>query len=182
MRDPAFDEYVLKIHAVLDRLDYYRLLGVGKGARLGEVKKSFFAIAAKFHPDRNRDADPETAKAIYEIFKRLNEAYRVLCDAEKRAAYDGMLAAGKVRLSLEERRTVAPKSAEESINSREARQFFIKARDAMKAGNLMQAELHIKMARSREPENAAIESLAAQVTAAKAEKQKQKQAPPPKAP
>lgn len=174
MRDPAFDDYVLKIHAVLDKLDYYRLLGVDKAARVPEVKKAFFAIANKFHPDRNRDADPRTTQAIYDIFKRLNEAYRVLCDHEQRKLYEACLAEGKIRLTFEDRRTMVPRSSEETIQSREARQFFIKARDALKQGNLMQAELHIKMAKSREGDNAAIESVAAQIVAAKAEKEKQK--------
>ncbi|HUT77787.1 MAG TPA: DnaJ domain-containing protein, partial [Polyangia bacterium] len=80
VRDPAFDAYVLQIHAVLERLDYYRLLGVDRGARIPEIKRAFFGIAARFHPDRNRDAEQAVAAAIYEIFKRLNEAYRVLCD------------------------------------------------------------------------------------------------------
>jgi DnaJ-class molecular chaperone len=176
MRDPAFDDYVLKIHAVLDRLDYYRLLGVGKTARVPDVKKAFFAIAGKFHPDRNRDADPQTKQAIYDIFKRLNEAYRVLCDHEQRKQYEACLADGKIRLTFEDRRTMAPKSPEETIQSREGRQFFIKARDELKAGNLLQAELNIKMARSREGENAAIESIAAQVVAAKAEKASKREA------
>jgi DnaJ-class molecular chaperone len=174
MRDPAFDDYVLKIHAVLDKLDYFRLLGVDKAARIPEVKKAFFAIANKFHPDRNRDADPQTTLAIYDIFKRLNEAYRVLCDHEQRKLYEACLAEGKIRLTFEDRRTMVPRSPEETIQSREARQFFIKARDALKQGNLMQAELNIKMAKSREGDNAAIESVAAQIVAAKDEKEKQK--------
>ena len=174
MRDPAFDDYVLQIHAVLDKLDYFRLLGVDKAARIPDVKKAFFAIANKFHPDRNRDADPQTAQAIYDIFKRLNEAYRVLCDHEQRKLYEACLAEGKIRLTFEDRRTMAPKSPEETIQSREARQFFLKARDELKGGNLLQADLHIKMAKSREGENAAIESMIAQVAAAKAEKAKQK--------
>jgi len=167
MRDPAFDDYVHKIHAVLDKLDYYRLLGLDGNARLPAIKKAFFAIAAKFHPDRNRDADDRTAEAFYDIFKRLNEAYRVLGDSEKRALYDAGLAEGKLRLVIEERRTTAPKAPEETIKSREGRQFFIKAREELKAGNVMQAELHITMARMRDPNNAAIESIAAQVAAAK---------------
>jgi curved DNA-binding protein CbpA len=172
MRDPAFDDYVHKIHAVLDRLDYYKLLGVDRGARLPAVKKAFFTIAAKFHPDRNRDADDRTAQAFYDIFKRLNEAYRVLGDHEKRALYDAGLAEGKMRLVIEERKTAVPKTPEETIKSKEARQFFLSARDALKTGNLMQAELHIMMAKAREPENLAIESIAAQVLSAKAAKQK----------
>jgi DnaJ-class molecular chaperone len=174
MRDPAFDDYVIKIHEVLDKLDYYRLLGVDRNARIPEVKKAFFAIANKFHPDRNRDADPRIAQAIYDIFKRLNEAYRVLCDHEQRKQYEACVAGGKLRLTFEDRRTAVPRSPEETIQSRDGRQFFIKARDAMKQGNLMQAELHVKMAKSREGENAAIESLAAQIAAAKAEKERQK--------
>jgi curved DNA-binding protein CbpA len=172
MRDPAFDDYVHKIHAVLDRLDYYRLLGLEKDARTPAVKKAFFAIASKFHPDRNRDADEPTAKAIYEIFKRLNEAYRALGDPEKRALYDAGLAEGRLRLVIDERRSMAPRTPEETIKSKEARQFFLKARDELKAGNLMQAELNVTMARGREKDNAAIEGIAAQIAAAKAEKKK----------
>ena len=56
-RDPQFDNYVLKIHAVLDRIDYYRLLGVKHDATRADIKKAFHGIARKFHPDRNRDAD-----------------------------------------------------------------------------------------------------------------------------
>ena len=168
-RDPSFDAYVLKIHEVLDRLDYYRLLGVDKSARIPEIKKAFYSIAAKFHPDRNRDADEVVRQAIYEIFKRLNEAYGVLCDYEKRQAYDSAIAEGKVRLELETRRTVVPKTAEDTMKSREARQFYRQAAEALKGGNLLQAELHIKVARTREGEdNAAIESLFAKIQEAKA--------------
>lgn len=149
-RDPAFDAYVLQIHAVLDRLDYYRLLGVGREARIPEIKRAFFSIAARFHPDRNRDAEPRVATAIYEIFKRLNEAYRVLCDYEKRKAYEAALAQGELRLGTESRPTAKPKTPEETIQSREARQFYREAAAALEAGNLVQADLHIKVARARE--------------------------------
>ncbi len=174
-RDPEFDAYVLKIHAVLERLDYYRLLGVDTGARVPQVKKAFYGIAAKFHPDRNRDAHPKVKMAIYDIFKRLNEAYRVLCDPERRTAYDTGLKCGETRLKQENRRTSAPQSPEDTIKSREARQFFRQAGEALKTGNIMQAELHIKVAKAREIEpNAVIESLFAQVQVAKDEKKKKK--------
>jgi curved DNA-binding protein CbpA len=173
-RDPNFDAYVLKIHEVLDRLDYYRLLGVEPAARIPQIKKAFFGIAAKFHPDRNRDADPQVQQAIYEIFKRLNEAYRVLCDYEKRKAYDRTRGEGKVRLESTDRRTSAPKTAEDTIKSREARQFFRQATEALQAGDLMQAELHCKVAKSREGENAVIAGLLEQIKAAKAEKKQRR--------
>jgi len=176
-RDPSFDDYVLKIYEVLDRLDYYRLLGVNREASNPEIKKAFFSIAAKFHPDRNRDADETVGEAIYTIYKRLNEAYGVLCDHEKKRAYDETLRDGRVRLELEDRRTAVPKMPEETISNREARQFFVQAREALKRGDVMQAELHIKVAKSREGDNAAIESMLAQIQVAKIEKKKKKKKP-----
>mmetsp|Transcript_113576 Transcript_113576/g.316004 ORF Transcript_113576/g.316004 Transcript_113576/m.316004 type:complete len:354 (+) Transcript_113576:103-1164(+) len=64
--------------------DYYRLLGVGRGASDGEIVKAYKRLALKHHPDKNPD-DPETAE---QMFKRISEAYSVLCDAEKRRKYD----------------------------------------------------------------------------------------------
>jgi DnaJ-class molecular chaperone len=168
-RDPAFDAYVLQIHAVLDRLDYYHLLGIDRGARIPEIKRAFFGIAAKFHPDRNRDAEPAVAEAIYDIFKRLNEAYRVLGDHEKRKAYEAIIAQGRTRLSTEDRRTAQPRTPEETIRSREARQFYREAAAALEAGNLMQAELHIKVARTREGrDNEALTELEDRIREARA--------------
>ena len=63
--------------------DYYEVLGVGRDASADEVKKSYRRLAMKFHPDRNPD-DPEAE----EKFKEATEAYDVLTDAEKKAAYD----------------------------------------------------------------------------------------------
>lgn len=166
-RDPAFDDYVLKIHQVLDRLDYYRLLGVKPDARPPQIKKSFYAITTKFHPDRNRDADATVQAAIYDIFKRLNEAYRILCDRDKRSIYDEGLAQGQTRFIMEQRMSMIPKKPEETITSKDARQFYITAKENLDKGNLLQADLHSKMAHSREPNNPAINELIQLVQSAK---------------
>ena len=63
--------------------DYYEVLTVERGASEEEVKRAYRKLAVKFHPDKNPD-DP----AAEEKFKELGEAYDVLIDGEKRAAYD----------------------------------------------------------------------------------------------
>ena len=63
--------------------DYYEVLGVGRDASEGDVKKAYRRLAMKFHPDRN----PDDATAE-ESFKEATEAYEVLSDPEKREAYD----------------------------------------------------------------------------------------------
>ncbi len=63
--------------------DYYEVLGVGRNASEEEVKRAYRKLAVKFHPDKNPD-DPHAE----EKFKELGEAYDVLMDSDKRAAYD----------------------------------------------------------------------------------------------
>ena len=62
--------------------DYYEILDVARTASQGEIKQAFRRLARKFHPDVNDAPDAE------ERFKELNEAYAVLSDDDKRAAYD----------------------------------------------------------------------------------------------
>jgi len=62
--------------------DYYEVLGIDSNATDAKIKQAFRKLAFKYHPDRNRD-DGAEAK-----FKEVNEAYEVLADPDKRAAYD----------------------------------------------------------------------------------------------
>lgn len=65
--------------------DYYEVLGIDKGASTEEIKKAYRKQAVKFHPDKNPDD-----QAAEEKFKEVGEAYGVLSDDQKRAAYDQM--------------------------------------------------------------------------------------------
>lgn len=66
----------------MSQRDYYEVLGVSKGASGGDIKSAFRNLARKYHPDVSEENDAE------EKFKEINEAYAVLSDDDKRAAYD----------------------------------------------------------------------------------------------
>jgi len=62
--------------------DYYKILGVSRDAKEDDIKKAYRKLARKYHPDVSKEANAE------EQFKTVQEAYEVLKDAKKRAAYD----------------------------------------------------------------------------------------------
>jgi DnaJ-class molecular chaperone len=62
--------------------DYYEVLGVGRSATPGDVKRAYRKLALEWHPDRNKSPDAHTK------FKEINEAYAVLSDPKKKETYD----------------------------------------------------------------------------------------------
>src|SRR4051812_35755092 len=62
--------------------DYYAIMGVPRDATADQVKQAYRKLARKFHPDVSKEADAEAR------FKDVGEAYEVLRDPQKRAAYD----------------------------------------------------------------------------------------------
>ena len=62
--------------------DYYKVLGVKKGAKTEEIKKAFRKLALQYHPDKNKEEGAE------EKFMKLSEAYNILSDPKKRKDYD----------------------------------------------------------------------------------------------
>ena len=67
----------------MSKRDYYEVLGVNRDASDQDIRKAYRRLAMKYHPDRN----PDNAKAE-DQFKEAKEAYEILSDADKRAAYD----------------------------------------------------------------------------------------------
>ena len=75
--------YVKKENHMAEKRDYYEVLGVDKNADDAAIKKAYRQLAKKYHPDANPGD-----KTAEEKFKEVGEAYTVLSDPDKRAAYD----------------------------------------------------------------------------------------------
>ncbi|MDH5387778.1 MAG: DnaJ domain-containing protein, partial [Gammaproteobacteria bacterium] len=67
----------------MSKRDYYEILGVARDVNDADLKKAYRRLAMKHHPDRNTDDTEAEGK-----FKDAKEAYEILSDAQKRAAYD----------------------------------------------------------------------------------------------
>ncbi|KFM71487.1 DnaJ-like protein subfamily A member 3, mitochondrial, partial [Stegodyphus mimosarum] len=70
-------------HSNCARADLYKLLGVSRNASQNEIKKAYYQLAKKYHPDTNKN-DPEAAKKFQEV----SAAYEILGDEAKRREYD----------------------------------------------------------------------------------------------
>jgi CheY-like chemotaxis protein len=153
---------VQHVHQLLDELDYYQLLGIDNDATTEQLRAAYFDLSLEFHPDRFfllRSGDLK--EKIYAIFRRVSEAYAVLSDDRRRAAYD---------LVLHERRgkrvaTSEPPSADVTRSDLRvdiptqvpnARRFAQLAQTAVKSDDLDGARLYLAFALAQDPGNAAL--------------------------
>jgi curved DNA-binding protein CbpA len=94
---------VLSTFATIERFDHYALLGAERAADRKGIKRAYYELAGKFHPDKYFRKNLGTFKAKMEaIFARVTLAHDVLSDREKRAEYDAYLAERRKLLSAEE--------------------------------------------------------------------------------
>ncbi len=70
--------------------DYYKTLGVSRNATDAELQKAYRKLAAKYHPDRHADKDEKERMRAKQQFQKIQQAYDVLSDKEKRPMYDQM--------------------------------------------------------------------------------------------
>src|SRR5438094_5668134 len=87
--DAETRRYVLELHANVDRLTHYDVLGVERGADRKEIKRAYFKLAATLHPDRHFGKRLGSFKAKMEaLFKKISDAHETLSTPDKRAQYD----------------------------------------------------------------------------------------------
>jgi len=114
---------VLEFHERLSSLNYYRALGVTQNASQEDIKKSYFRLARKFHPDLfGRDLSSEIIQKIDNVFDQITKAYQTLTDETKRSEYDDQL---KTPPAEDKRRNLA-KEAEKRF--RQGKFLFSQAR------------------------------------------------------
>jgi DnaJ-class molecular chaperone len=148
---------IMALGRIVDELDYYQLLHLEAGASAREVKRAYHATSRVFHPDANRHLDGELRSAVERIAKRVTEAYSVLRDPQRRAAYDRRLASGDgVRIQLAEAKAEAGRrNAEERLGrTPQGRQYFNLASADLKRGDYGAAVRNLQTALTFEPENA----------------------------
>ena len=83
---------VLYVHAHLEQVDHYQLLGVSREAGRKDIRKAYFKLSKKYHPDLFYGKDTGSyGQLVEDIFHQLNKAHQTLSHKKKRAEYDAQL-------------------------------------------------------------------------------------------
>jgi DnaJ-class molecular chaperone len=141
---------------LLDELDYYQLLETRRDVSTSELKRAYYDLSRRFHPDVMRHQPNELRASGERIAKRLTEAWSVLRDPRRRQAYDQKLSSGDgVRIQLAEAEAVADKkSVEDRLGTTpNGRRYFTLAHTDIDRGDLKSAARNLQMALTFEPAN-----------------------------
>ena len=125
--DPLFKEEIENIYDKYERLGYYSILGVKKYASISEIKKAYYRIAKRYHPDMHFHlTEVSLKKKLSEIFSYICDAYAILSNPQKRKEYD-------------EINTIRP--ARIISNQEKARELFEEGRTELRKNNYQEAEM-----------------------------------------
>lgn len=164
-RDPraAIVQFVDKAYAALDRVDYYRVLGVSSAAPSEEIRAAYYRLATYLHPDVHGEGiDAPFRARLTAVYSRVVEAYKVLSDPGKREKYDSALAGGHMRLARE---TPVVRDPSEQLTDPSARKFFQLARAALADGDAKAALMNLRLAASVQSDSQLLKDEIAKVEA-----------------
>jgi tetratricopeptide (TPR) repeat protein len=99
--DDVTDENLSDFVILCEKSNHYQLLGIDSNAGVEQIKKAFYELARKFHPDRHASQSEWTGR-LQQLMGAITEAYSVLCDERRRGLYDRKLMAGQSRTEAEE--------------------------------------------------------------------------------
>lgn len=84
-----FQQDVMRMLAFFASADYYEILGVTRRVNEGDIKKAYYQLAKKYHPDRaHKTSSPELKNGLDKVFTKITEAYEKLKDPDERKRYD----------------------------------------------------------------------------------------------
>jgi len=165
---------------LLRELDYYQLLGLKPGCPQPDIDAAFRAEGRRLHPDRvAAGGTPEFRTAANNVFKAVNDAYRVLRDPDARTAYDNELRAGKLRMDQEARKAAEAEAAARNDPTKAARtekggKFWKLGLQNLAEKDYNGASMNIQFALSFEPDNEVFKEHLAKAKAGKEEVKKEK--------
>lgn len=154
------------VEPTLESRSYYELLNVNPKADQPTLRKAFYDVAAKLHPDRYATLpDADAKRRLETIYARIAEGYRVLSDPAKRAQYDEALTRGQKRLLTTSRERRGPVNPEETLKHPDAKKFFRLGMIALGNKDFKGAALNFNFARTFEPGAAVISEKLAEAKA-----------------
>jgi curved DNA-binding protein CbpA len=165
-------DFIQQWLAVLDSLSYYEILRANESSSADELKARFHAFATDFHPDAHAGRPRHERDAIALIFKRGNEAYRVLGNPALRARYDAALGQGDVRpsallsLAAPAESAPPPPKGPDRMRHPNARQFVMRAEELFAKGDPKQAKIQLTLAMHMDRGNPALETFLKEIEAA----------------
>jgi len=165
--DPEFKEEIIALDKVLDQMDYYQILRINQKAFTHEIKKAYFNQSRSFHPDKYYNEAPEIVGKISRIFKRINEAYKVLSDQDTRAAYNkGINSPKKKELlrydskKLEQLKSGGP---EDEGRTPMGKKYYQLAKTSLQNKDYKSARINLQLAAKMEPGNQTFKARLAEV-------------------
>ena len=160
---------VRALAGLVDELDYYQLLEISREAPASAVKRAYYTVTRRLHPDANRNLPAADRETLESVARRVSEAYQVLRDGRRRQSYDAQLASGLGgRIRLAEAEAQAEKEAIDHHMGRtqNGRRFFNLARGDIDRGDLASAQRNLRTALTYEPDNTYFKKKLEEVTAA----------------
>lgn len=146
--DDDFKQELLFIYEQLDQVDYYQLLGAARDAPRRELRRAYFQMSKRYHPDRFfRKLLGDFEPPMEAIFQRITTAYQTLSNRDKRQQYDSSLQA-ESRPATTTASTPEPRdtNVEERRKEMAFQLLYRRGDEALRAGNISEAVQHFRKA------------------------------------
>ncbi len=143
------------IHELLPELTHYHLLGLKYGCAQDEVDVAFRNESRRLHPDRvSAGATPELKAKANDVYKAINEAYRLLRDPDARLAYDQQMTSGPGKEDEDSRRTAeSVRDPAKAARTPKGEKYWKMALQCWEARDFTGCKMQIQFALTFEPDN-----------------------------